>query len=165
MIRVRRAIAADVDVMRAMDRICFPADAPVRIRVDRECWWIAEDDEQQPAGYAGARIWHHGDERALLLTRAGVLPGHRGLGLQRRMIRARVAYARRSGIPEVWTYTVHDNPASANSLIGAGFTTWLPAHWCGGSASAVVGGKGRVFWRKVTTSDGDRKSANHHQQD
>lgn len=60
------------------------------------------------------------------LCRAAVLPDYRGRGLQKRLIRVRIAKARRLG----WRWLVTDtrqNPASANSLIDCGFRMFEPS--------------------------------------
>jgi RimJ/RimL family protein N-acetyltransferase len=84
-------------------------------------WWVAEafmDDEWQPVGYAGLEVTDAG--KKAFLSRAGVLPIARGQQLQQRLIRARVAYARRQGVERVWTYTHWANIRSQRSLVRAG---------------------------------------------
>jgi hypothetical protein len=54
-----------------------------------------------------------------------VLDGYTGHGLQKRLIQARVKQARKLG----WNWCITDttnNPASANSLINAGFKIYTP---------------------------------------
>ena len=84
------------------------------------------------------------------MHRAGVRPDARGQGLQRRLIRARVAYAKREGFPEVWTYTSNYNVASSNNLIREGFTLWAPGSW-GGSSTPMrpSGGYAWLYWRLI----------------
>lgn len=55
------------------------------------------------------------------LTMAGVHRRHRGHGLQRRLIRARVNLARRLGLRAVRTFTHESNHYSMNNLIRCGF--------------------------------------------
>lgn len=84
-------------------------------------WWVAEafmDDEWQAVGYAGLEVTDAG--KKAFLSRAGVLPVARGQKLQQRLIRARVAYARRQGVERVWTYTHWANIRSQRSLARAG---------------------------------------------
>lgn len=85
-------------------------------------------------GYAGGRVIP--ETGAYYLSRAMVLPEYRGRGLQKRLIRARVAHARRLGCPRVVTYTNPVNVASNNSLIACGFKTASP--WDGDKNSLWV---------------------------
>jgi GNAT superfamily N-acetyltransferase len=73
-------------------------------------------------------------EGVALLSRAGVLPSHRGHGLQRDLIAARVARAREIGKEEVWT-TTYDNPQSGNNLIAMGFRLFVPPYRWGASGT------------------------------
>lgn len=59
------------------------------------------------------------------LCRAGVIPEYRGLGIQKRLIRVRVNYAKKLNYVAVVTDTT-SNPASANSLISCGFRMYEP---------------------------------------
>jgi GNAT superfamily N-acetyltransferase len=61
------------------------------------------------------------------LCRAGVLDDFTGHGLQKRLILARVKQAKKLGWNWVITDTT-DNPASANSLINAGFKIYTPGN-------------------------------------
>jgi GNAT superfamily N-acetyltransferase len=92
-------------------------------------WWIAER-EGQLVGFGGAKLWE--PDGRVFLCRAGVAPEARGQGLQKRLIRVRVAWARKVGATGCYTYTI-DNPASQNSLIACGFRTFSPSYAWGGS--------------------------------
>ena len=99
-------------------------------------WWIAWDTEaQQIAGYAGARLLGDG---CYFLSRAGVAKPYRGHGLQRRLIRARVRRGRQLSAWLIVTYTLPFNAASSNSLIAAGFRTYIPA--------VAYAGANVVYW-------------------
>jgi len=91
---------------------------------DRGHWWIAYTDEDKPVAFAGlVRSIKWTDTG--YLCRAGVLDGYTGHGLQKRLIQARVKQARKLG----WNWCITDttnNPASANSLINAGFKIYTP---------------------------------------
>ena len=50
-----------------------------------------------------------------------------GMGLQRRLLRARIRFAKAKGYSWAVTDTT-DNPASANNLIRCGFNTFMPSH-------------------------------------
>jgi GNAT superfamily N-acetyltransferase len=116
---------------------CLPGDDPCGYK-PRDLWWIAFD-AGTPVAFAGVRptaynpsIWY--------LFRAGVIPSARGNGLQKRLIRVRLAGAARLGADMVVTDTRASNCASANSLIAAGFRTYNPA-----SRWALPDS---VYWRK-----------------
>jgi len=106
-------------------------------------WWLAEYDGRA-VGMAGIRYPIAEAEGAAWLCRAAVIKTHRGNGIQKRLLRAREAYARKQGATEIWTYTSTDNSASSNSLISAGFRLWVPTRW------EIPGDKWSawVYWRK-----------------
>jgi GNAT superfamily N-acetyltransferase len=91
---------------------------------DRGHWWIAYAEDGKPVAFAGlVRSIKWSD--AGYLCRAGVLDGFNGHGLQKRLILVRIKQARKLG----WSYVITDttdNPASANSLINAGFKIYSP---------------------------------------
>jgi len=102
-------------------------------------WWIAFCGKEA-AGFAGmvpsVRILNGG-----YLCRAGVLPKFRGQGLQKDLIRRRVAHARKLGWGTVVSDTI-SNPISSNSLISCGFRLFAPdIGW---------GNEGALYWRKYT---------------
>jgi len=87
-------------------------------------------------GYATARPM--GD--ILYLNSASILRPYRGLGIHRKLIQARVRYAKRQGMSTVITYTAYDNCASINNLIACGFKTFRPEYeWVGSEY---------IYWRK-----------------
>lgn len=87
-------------------------------------WWIVYLGNFA-VGFAGmvpSKRW--GD--AVYFCRSGVHPDYRGRGIQKRLIRARLAKARKLGMN--WAITdTRRNPASANSLISEGFRMYQPA--------------------------------------
>jgi GNAT superfamily N-acetyltransferase len=93
---------------------------------DRGHWWIAYAADGKPIAFAGlVRSIKWTDTG--YLCRAGVLDGYTGHGLQKRLIVARIKQARKLG----WNWLITDttnNPASANSLINAGFKIYTPAN-------------------------------------
>jgi GNAT superfamily N-acetyltransferase len=93
---------------------------------DRGHWWIAYAADGKPVAFAGlVRSIKWTDTG--YLCRAGVLDDYTGHGLQKRLIIARVKQARKLG----WNWCITDttnNPASANSLINAGFKIYTPAN-------------------------------------
>jgi ribosomal protein S18 acetylase RimI-like enzyme len=100
-------------------------------------WWIAFAGKEAVAFAGICKASQTPD--AGYLCRAGVLPKFRGAGLQKRLIRIRVKYARQQGWSSVVTDT-HKNPASSNSLISCGFRLFTPQRpW-----SFTTG----LYWRK-----------------
>jgi GNAT superfamily N-acetyltransferase len=126
----------DLDEAIRMDQVLL-SGAP-KPSEDTE-FWIAYEGATV-VGYAGMRCppqW----PGVAFLSRAGVAETHRGRGLQKRLIRARVARARRLGATDVVTYTSTDNAPSANSLIACGFKIYDPEYAYVGSSF--------VYWRKT----------------
>lgn len=100
---------------------CFPSDE--MYDMNRGDWWVAYSAIGLPVAFAGISNPEAG---VGYLCRCGVLAGFRGFGLQKRLIRCRVAHAKKMGYNCVITDTTN-NPASANSLIKAGFKMYTPA--------------------------------------
>lgn len=68
----------------------------------------------------------------MFLSRAGVFPWLSGRGLQRRMIRTRIKWAKKIGARYVVTYTTYDNHLSICNLIKCGFRFYVPEwKWAG----------------------------------
>lgn len=123
MIRLHRT--ENVRAILALDAKIFPTDDPVDVWDKRAVWWIAPG-----AAYCGIRPTAR--EGLAFLLRAGVVEAYRGQGLQRRMIRTRLRWARTAGFVEVCTYTIPTNPWSSNNLIACGFRLYDPPHrWAG----------------------------------
>jgi GNAT superfamily N-acetyltransferase len=105
-----------------MDAYCFPYDeAP---ELDNGFWWIAWKG-RTAVGYAGMKLQGWG---MVYLCRAGVMRAHRGNGLQRDLLRARCAHARRLEMKHAITDTTTTNLASANNLIRSGFVLYRPEY-------------------------------------
>lgn len=120
--QLRRALDAELDEIAELDLrlvgVHYPFDA-----LPDDTWVI--QDRGEIVAYAASK------PSELLpgyvyLSRCGVIESHRGRGLQRRLIRARLRAARRDGLIGAYTYTVLDNPPSANSLISEGFRLFDP---------------------------------------
>lgn len=113
----------------------LPYDVPQEIAGGR--WWIAYDGDHAVAFAALHPSSQWGD--AGYLSRAGVMPSHRGQGLQRRLLRVRERHARNHG----WNWLVTDtrlNPASANNLIACGYKIFMPSKpWAAPEAT---------YWKK-----------------
>lgn len=105
-------------------------------------WWLAFSSKGHPVAFAGLTqvpSW----TSAGFLCRAGVLADHRGQGLQRRLIRARVNKAKRIGLTHVIS-TTYDNPRSANNLVAEGFHLYQP--------ESPWGAEGTNYWIKNLTN-------------
>jgi RimJ/RimL family protein N-acetyltransferase len=117
----------------AMDEACFPVDE--RVNLSGAVWWIVWCG-REPVGFAGLYVCREPENVGLgFLSRAGVVPAHRGHGLQKRLLRTREREARRMGLRELVTYCVPDNLPSANSLIACGYKLYAPTHRWGGAAA------------------------------
>jgi GNAT superfamily N-acetyltransferase len=133
-----RAESAPVAVL-ALDEVCFPDDW--RVKLDDSIWWLVWRGKEA-VGYAGLRPCKAPRNAGVgFLCRVGVVPKHRGRGLQKRLIAVREATARRLGLKELVTYCVPWNCASINSLVSCGYKFYRPeTKW---------GGAGSVYLRKV----------------
>lgn len=121
MISFRRTRACDPR-LPSLQAACLPEDAPRDF--SRDVVWIGVDPDGVEVAFCSLRLLPDGQ---WYLSRAGVIPAARGAGLQKRMIRLRVAHARRKAPGStVITDTTHDNYASANSLMGCGFRLYRP---------------------------------------
>ena len=103
-------------------------------------WWLAFHKETgEVVGFAGM-LRSTIEEGTFYLNRAGVVEGHRGHGLQRKLIQARVNMARELG-GVACTSDTWDNPHSANNLIAEGFKAYRPKRrWRA---------EGSMYWKKV----------------
>lgn len=118
----------DLDLIQEMDALAFP-DVPLPMsQIERAEWWVARDSSGKPVAYAGARPMTTVPGGAFL-SRCAVIAEAQGHGLQRRLLRVRIAWAKRQGLTSVYTYTVPNNPYSANNLIKAGFLTYPDAYY------------------------------------
>lgn len=138
MYRIRRIKGAEhANDLGDMQEVCFPGDS----RYDPEIghWWIAFDHDDEPAGF-GLLMPSETRNRTGYLALAGVMPAHRGHRLQVRLIRVRLAHARRLGMVACVTETT-GNPPSANNLIRAGMMVYRPHHpWRSNRATTI-------YWR------------------
>lgn len=114
---------------------CLPADTLPDFT--KGWWWILYDRNKYPAGFAGlvpSSRWID----CGYLSRAGILSYHRGKGLQKRLIRARVIKARKLGYEYLFSDT-HDNVPSVNNLIACGFKLYEPR--------TPYGAEKTLYWR------------------
>lgn len=120
MYRFRKA--RDLETIRYAHTVIFADTAPMPDLYEG-AWWLVYDGAVI-AGFCGVTPCVE-IPGAAYLCRAGVMPAHRGRGLQLRMIRVRESWARKNGFPRVVTETT-DNVPSANNLIRAGYTLFNP---------------------------------------
>lgn len=124
--RTRRVDGTDDDIaetLRSMHDECFGNSAP-QIDPAIGFWWLTYQGKT-PVAFCGMHPSYSWLNTGYLY-RVGVLPQHRGRGLQQRLIAVREAHARKLG----WTHTVTDtneNTPSANSLIRRGYVLYEPA--------------------------------------
>ena len=133
--RIRLATADEMDDVVALDRETLPEAPPSADTV----WWSAWLGVEL-VGYAGARPAWPG---VAYLSRSGVAEAHRGNGIQKRLIRARVQWARRvmPNTTHCATYTAPHNAPSMRALITCGFRPYEPV--------TEYAGPHAVYWRKV----------------
>jgi GNAT superfamily N-acetyltransferase len=124
-----------VDQLSTLQKICLPYDKPYDTSTGD--WWIIYDAHGVACAFAGLVPSHRWSDTGYL-CRAGVIPTHRGYGLQKKLIRARVRQARALNWNWLVTDTYH-NPASSNSLIAIGFKMFEP--------TIPWGAKGTLYWR------------------
>jgi GNAT superfamily N-acetyltransferase len=122
-------------LLHKMQKTCLPSD---RVYFPSNgTYWIGYEADKPVAFCITAPSVSWAD--TVYLGRSGVMPSHRGHGLQKRMISIRERWARRKGY--VWCITdTADNPASANSLISRGYRMFEPSKPWGLNCS--------VYWRK-----------------
>lgn len=117
----------DEELIRALHKETFPSDEFYESKSN--VYWIAvakySSKEDDIVGFAIATELEHG---IIFLSRAGVVRRARGKGLQRRLIKARVNYAKRKGFKVVITYTTVQNIKSFVNLIKCKFTPYLPEY-------------------------------------
>jgi GNAT superfamily N-acetyltransferase len=124
------------EVIAELHRICCPHD---ELPSTTDGWWWLAYAGDVAVGYAGMRD-AKSEPGAAFLCIAGVVPEHRGKGLQRRLIRVRVQKARRLMKTAVISYTL-DNAPSGNNLIACGFRLYSPdKRWEGGDVA---------YWRRL----------------
>jgi GNAT superfamily N-acetyltransferase len=120
-----------------MQKACFHDSVKPLAPEQGGDWW-AVFFEDVPVGFASLRPSSQWQNTGYL-SRAGILDGHRGHGLQRRFIKVRERWARRLGYDWLVTDT-WQNHASANNLASCGFRMYTP--------STPWAAKGTLYWRK-----------------
>lgn len=127
----------DLDLIAELDAQAFPGATVARDKLARNTWWVVWHEDGYPVAYAGARVCT--DPSLVFFSRCAVMADWRGLGLQKRLIQARLRWAKRQdGAETAITYTAHDNHGSQRNLIRAGFLPYGD-DYCGPDM---------VYWRK-----------------
>jgi GNAT superfamily N-acetyltransferase len=112
-----------VDRLSTLQKECFPYDKPYP--TNDGYWWIASTDGVD-IGFAGL-VYSSRWSDCGYFVRAGVLPNHRGQGIQKKLIRVRIRQAK--ALKMNWLITsTYENPASSNSLIACGFKLFNPTN-------------------------------------
>jgi len=146
MIDFRPVARADEEQQIArMDALCFPVDAPP---VMAGAHWFIGWEGQKPAAYCAWKPVDHDNVTVGFHSRAGVLAGWRGHGLQRQMIRLREGRMREAGLARAVTYTDADAAASMTNLIAEGYRPYVPTPTTTLSGLGRLGRVGFVHWRK-----------------
>lgn len=140
---VRIVPTLEVELVRAIDRAVLPGNYFEDPDMGN-LYWLAELRDKTPVGYCSVRPTQYDPTHTAFLSRSGVLPPYRGQGLQRRMIRVRVAWARRMSFQHVITYCGTYNVPSATNLIKEGFRPWWPPDSIGPWAGEDV-----IYFRKT----------------
>lgn len=117
-------------LIKQIDRRCFPEDPPVELE---DSWWWLLFVNNRAVGFAGLKRCPHPKEQDIgFLSRAGILKTGRGKGYQKKLIAARVRYAKQLEMRAAISYTVKDNWPSLTNLIRAGFRFYGPDYpWAG----------------------------------
>jgi ribosomal protein S18 acetylase RimI-like enzyme len=122
---VRLAVSRDRELNRALFARGLPGCHWVG---DHHTFWVAWDGPT-PVGFCSAVPLGDG---SCFLSSAAVFAGARGAGLQRRMVRLRLAWAARHGQSVCVTYATRENFRSIANLIRCGFHFYEPAvNWAG----------------------------------
>ena len=125
-ITIRRVNSSDPHVLQTLKDLhgaTFPGTPEPEYG---EGWWWLVYSGSTPVGFAGmgpSARW----ERTGYFNRAGVTYLFQGKGIQKRLIKTRMAWARKIGYTHVVSDT-RENPASANSLIKCGFKIYEPKY-------------------------------------
>lgn len=107
----------DVDEVRDLHKLAFPAD---HWPGDNHEFWIAKNPTGKPVGFCSALYFP--EHKGVYLSRAAVTLEARGSGLQRRMIRARINWAKHeTEAAGMWTFTTLRNYESIINLLKCGF--------------------------------------------
>lgn len=120
-IQLRRS--EDMDTIAHLHALAF-VDSPMIDLDGSHTFWLATRDDA-PVGFCSAIFYDW--KGCVFLSRAAVMKSTAGTGLQRRMIRTRVAWARTLvGCDRVVTYCSPRNYESLVNLLRCGFRFYEP---------------------------------------
>jgi ribosomal protein S18 acetylase RimI-like enzyme len=124
-----------------LDFQCFPGDD---LYSKRKCYWWIVYKGTKPIAFAGLKPYDNGEG---FMCRVGVLPGHRGRGLQKQLLILREVKARELGLTDLFTYTLLV-AASIKSLLSAGYEIYPPEH--------EYAGEEVLYFRKTLCEDTEK---------
>jgi hypothetical protein len=118
-----RRVPHNHPALRALHDACF-VDGEYKPTWSAGTWWIVWLGDK-PVAFAG--VTKKAKRRTWELSRSGVVKSARGLGLQRRLIRARERFVR-SHDPgaRIVSYTMGGNVPSSNNLFACGYRLYDP---------------------------------------
>lgn len=119
---IRRATPDDIEAIEAMDRVCFPHDTPYMFAWNKNVSWVVQDGGEIVA-YLSAHPLKRG---SWFFSRVGVMPSHRGHGLQRKLMSVMERHGRGAGWRQIVTYTAGHNGHSTRNILAAGYRTYEP---------------------------------------
>jgi ribosomal protein S18 acetylase RimI-like enzyme len=133
---IRRCDEDPTDDVRDIEAACLDgreheADPVDLTSHDVEVWLAYDTDSltSEPVAFGVLADRGHGptpDQSGWHLRMSGTLPEYQRQGIQRRLIRARVAHVRACGGAVVRTYTRPDNAESLRALGRCGFVPYRP---------------------------------------
>lgn len=113
------------EIVEIMER-CVPGDL---LELNENIFWIVKDGGES-IGFASLKPLP--EENSIFLSLVGILPNARGAGIQRKLIKTRLNWAKRNGYKCAVTYTLMDNYPSISNLIKCGFKFYTPYYeWVG----------------------------------
>lgn len=134
-VKIRRTY--DFLEIKKLNDVLFPLD-PMTYNLDHFYWIVKYQDHK--IGFCSMYFCKDtGEPNVVFLSRAGLLPEFRKMGIGKRLLVTRMKEAKRMGAKSVITYTI-DNVSSANNLISKGFKLYDPSY--------RYGGKGALHWYK-----------------
>lgn len=113
-------LSTDEFNLKRLNKEIFPSD-DCDLTPNTKFWLLYK--ERNAIGFCSVRPI---SRSILFLSRAGLQWDHRGHGLHRRMIKARIKYARQNNYKCIITYTIYSNTRSARNLIKEGFELYDP---------------------------------------
>lgn len=115
-----------LETASALNKVLFPFDG-YEGPESGNVIWLATDETGEAVGFASVRPTVDNPEMAFL-SRAGVLSGHRRMGLHSRLIKVRERYARAAGFECIWTYAGIWNIRSMRNITRHGYLPFAP-YW------------------------------------